>query len=294
MKRLAAVVVAVALFALPAYAQRGGSHPGFSGSHAGFSGSHTSAATHGAPSFHGASSSHAGPAPFRGSAPGRLPVAPRSIAGRPPYAVSGRPPYIDRTNNRAGMRQPYSAANHYRMPYHSPYGRDRHDRDRDRDRNRFGIYGWNPLWPGWGLGWGYPYLPDYFDDSSDYNAQSGSNYADSQPYPDDGFYAEPADQPGPEQPAYTPWPYSRPAPSDPQLSTAPSSSALVSEAPVTVVFKDGRPSETIHNYLLTATTLSVLDQQRHEIPVDQIDLAATAKANRNAGIEFSLPGGGSR
>ena len=61
--------------------------------------------------------------------------------------------------------------------------------------------------------------------------------------------------------------------------------------PVTLVFKDGRPPQQIHNYLLTATTLSVLDQRRQEIPVDQIDLAATAKVNRAAGASFALPGG---
>jgi hypothetical protein len=46
--------------------------------------------------------------------------------------------------------------------------------------------------------------------------------------------------------------------------------------------------------MVTATTLSVLDQQYRAIPVDQIDLAATAKANRDAGVDFSLPSGGSR
>ena len=31
---------------------------------------------------------------------------------------------------------------------------------------------------------------------------------------------------------------------------------------------------------------------RYNIPVDQLDLPATARTNRQAGIEFSLPGGG--
>jgi hypothetical protein len=57
-----------------------------------------------------------------------------------------------------------------------------------------------------------------------------------------------------------------------------------------VVFKDGRPNEHIHNYLLTATTLSVLDRQRRDIPVDQIDLVATVRMNHEAGVDFSLPG----
>jgi hypothetical protein len=42
--------------------------------------------------------------------------------------------------------------------------------------------------------------------------------------------------------------------------------------------------------LLTVNTLTVLDQHRRDIPVDQIDLNATAKVNLQAGVEFSLPG----
>jgi hypothetical protein len=57
----------------------------------------------------------------------------------------------------------------------------------------------------------------------------------------------------------------------------------------TIVFKDGRPPEQIRNYALTQTNLYVMDQQRRDIPLDQIDLAATEKANRAAGIEFQVP-----
>ena len=176
------------------------------------------------------------------------------------------------------------------MPYDGRHGRDggdhrRHDRDRDHDRfGGFGFFGWPwyPYLPWWD--WGYPYLWDNSDDYGDYNQQPG-NYA-SQNYPE---YApgpsDPApDQTEPQQPA-TPWPYSRPAPSE---SPAPSPAP---EAPVTLVFKDGRPNQQIHNYLLTATTLSVLDQRRQDIPVDQIDLAATERLNRGSGVDFNLPGG---
>jgi hypothetical protein len=56
-----------------------------------------------------------------------------------------------------------------------------------------------------------------------------------------------------------------------------------------LIFKDGRPSEQIHNYLLTATTLTVLDQKYREIPVDQINLDATEQTNRADGIDFRVP-----
>jgi hypothetical protein len=58
---------------------------------------------------------------------------------------------------------------------------------------------------------------------------------------------------------------------------------------VTLVFKDGRSPVQIHNYLLTRTMLYVRDQQHREIPTDQLDLAATAKVNQAAGVDFQLP-----
>lgn len=203
----------------------------------------------------------------------------------------------------------------HRMPYHSPrdggrgdngwnhrggdgnHGRD-HDRWRDRDRDHrgfgfYGLYGWAgyPYWPWWG--WGYPYVLNDWDnwgDYDDYDSQPAGNYAASQ-YPEymPGPYDDaPASQPEDQEPDYTPWPYSSPAPSASQ--PAPASAAVpAAEASVTLVFKDGRPNEKIHNYMLTSRTLSILDPHRREIPVDQLDLVATARLNREAGVDFSLP-----
>jgi hypothetical protein len=61
-----------------------------------------------------------------------------------------------------------------------------------------------------------------------------------------------------------------------------------SEEAVTLIFKDGRPPEQIHNYLLTRSTLYVGDPHR-AIPTDQLDLDATAKVNQAAGVDFQLP-----
>jgi hypothetical protein len=62
-----------------------------------------------------------------------------------------------------------------------------------------------------------------------------------------------------------------------------------SEDAVTLVFKDGRPTEQIHNYALTRTTLYVRDEHHRDIPLDLIDLTATQKVNREAGVDFQLP-----
>jgi hypothetical protein len=62
-----------------------------------------------------------------------------------------------------------------------------------------------------------------------------------------------------------------------------------SDDAVTLIFKDGRPPEQIHNYILTRKTLYVGERHHPEIPVDQLDLIATAQVNHDAGIEFRLP-----
>jgi hypothetical protein len=97
-------------------------------------------------------------------------------------------------------------------------------------------------------------------------------------------YAEPYESQPPD--------VSQPGPSNlypESVEPSRSSSALESEDAVTLVFKDGRPPEQIHNYLLTRTTLYVRDQHGRDIPLDQLDLAATQKLNHDAGVDFQLP-----
>jgi hypothetical protein len=62
------------------------------------------------------------------------------------------------------------------------------------------------------------------------------------------------------------------------------------EDTITLIFKDGRPPEQIHNYILTRNTLYVGERHHPEIPVDQLDLIATAQVNRDLGVDFHLPG----
>src|SRR5271170_3306970 len=68
----------------------------------------------------------------------------------------------------------------------------------------------------------------------------------------------------------------------------------VPQAPVTLVFKDGH-SLQVRNYAVTKTTLYVLDDaasgRRPEISIDQIDVSATERANRAAGVDFDVPVG---
>ncbi len=129
-------------------------------------------------------------------------------------------------------------------------------------------------------GWIAPYYLGFPDDTGDEESSSSGNPAadgydqeaddqGSQPWP--SLYDQ-----GPVAPAYA---FARPAP------------AAENEAAVTLIFKDGRPPEQIHNYLLTRDTLFVGDRHPSEIPVDQLDLVATVKVNRDAGVDFRLPEG---
>jgi hypothetical protein len=190
----------------------------------------------------------------------------RLAPGSPSYPVRGPRPVA------GGPRVPSSSM--HRAPYHSPYGGNHfHDGHHHPHNHVVFVNG------GYPYGWGYPYVwPSIFNDSDSYDSQPDSNYAAPQPsdYNNDPYQAQPDD----------------PAPREPNASRASYSGAPASSAPVTLVFKDGRRPEQIHNYLLTASMLTVLDQHPVDIPipVDQIDLEATARANRQAGVEFSVPG----
>jgi len=149
-------------------------------------------------------------------------------------------------------RPPYTGASRYRRPYRSPYGA----------RIPYVLpVGAGPYFLGYPDAFGY-------DDSST-----------SPDYAPEGYDAQPDDQgqpapPGPYQPTY---------------GLSHQSAAPAIEEAVTLVFKDGRPPEQIHNYVLTRTTLYVGDQHHRDIPIDQLDLAATAKVNHDAGVDFHLP-----
>jgi hypothetical protein len=122
--------------------------------------------------------------------------------------------------------------------------------------------------------------PDDYDSDNSYGYTAPP--ADAAPYA--GYGAQGYGM-GPElaQP-FQPQPAARPA-YIPSASNAPPST----ESAVMLIFKDGRPPEQIHNYMVTSRMLTVLDSQVREIPLDEVDIAATESANRAAGIDFQVP-----
>jgi len=207
-------------------------------------------ASRGGFSGHSGSAFHGG---FSASVPSRF-------AGSPRYTGS-RSLSTARDSQRGSVgnfsaRPAYTAANRYRRPY--------------RPTSRAGIpYAVAP-WTGWVS----PYIPGYQDDSDYGVSPVAPNYVSG------GYDGQPLEQ---DQPA----PRGPNLPSSDQSHPSPASD---SEEAVTLVFKDGRPAEKIQNYILTRTTIYVLDQRHRVIPTDLLDLAATANVNHGAGIDFQLPG----
>jgi hypothetical protein len=190
----------------------------------------------------------------------------------------------------------------------SAYSGYRHGYGGEHEGHRRAGFYRGPVWSGWfGAGYvgypGYPFdygLSDYGFDTPgydagtvapDYGAAGGAGYAAGPP-PDSAAGA-PYGYAGDGGQGYRPPYQPNAAPSAPSalpMSPAPSSTPAVEEA-VTLVFKDGRPAEEIHNYAMTRTTLYVQDQHHREIPLDEIDLAATERVNRKAGMSFEVPSG---
>jgi hypothetical protein len=262
-----AAVVLIAL-AMPVFAQRGGGHAGSSGSrgfagHAGFSG-------------------HSGfsrsTSPVRPAQPARYRAS--GIAG---FREMGPPNHSNFGNPYNGSRLPAG-----RPSYHStgtvPSAAWNRGGDRNRDlyaARRRSFENWYVNnYPTW-LGYGYPYVidPGFYDWGDSDNSADNSAYDQSgaapyylAPYPDYG-YGAPDETPQEGVPG----------------GNLPAN-AQVPEQPLTVIFSSGRSPVKIQNYMMNAKVLIDLDSQHYEqIPIDQIDVAATQRVNRAAGVGFEIP-----
>jgi hypothetical protein len=132
--------------------------------------------------------------------------------------------------------------------------------------NRYLGYPW--LFP---FGYGLPFGDNYSADDS--VAQAPPDFSNEPPAaapPETAAYDAPS-----FRPLYRPQPAEAPVPAQPVT---------------TLVFNDGRTPLEVHNYALTGRTLYALDgETRQEIPLSDLDLAATIDANRKTGVDFALP-----
>jgi hypothetical protein len=197
--------------------------------------------------------------------------APRSF-NAPRYNWSAPARTMGNYQNRApyGNWRTSQGSNGYRRSPYPSYGYRQPYRPYYNARSTYLVPGFlNPYW-GYGDGYGY----DADDYAGDQSAQNGGNYeADAAPYDNDqapGMTYQAQDVPPPP----------------------PGSPDPLPQAAITLVFKDGH-SQQVHNYAVTKTTLYILDDaasgRRPEIPLSTIDVAATERANQEAGVDFAVP-----
>jgi hypothetical protein len=144
-------------------------------------------------------------------------------------------------------------------------------------------YGRNCSW--YGCGWGYPYLgggidPYWWwnnDSSFDYDQQYQTGLANemNQRSLDEQRMRQQGDQDI----------YARSAPPPPREKES------IEAVPATVlVFRDEHKQE-IHNYAIVGPTLwNFAPEHTQKIPLSDLDLPATTKANDERGVSFRLPG----
>lgn len=265
-------LLSASLAVLPsALAQRAGAH-----SAGGFSGGHAAA-----PMGHigGGFSAHS----FSGGSFGRAPIAPRSapLFTSAPRSFTSVPRFTSTAPNRAFVPG-------YRVPYTAPSA------DRRRDNHGVGGNSHRPPYRGYG---GYPYvyanswelLPwdlGYSDFIGDNGYDNDSAY---DPLVDPAQQQQPAAAP---DDAYGPGYDVAPPPPYPAWRDAAAPDANASEPELTLIFNDGH-TQAIHNYVLTADTLVVLDQaasgHQQRIDLASLNLPATEQAAQQAGLDFTPP-----
>lgn len=253
MRRLMAISAFTLFLTVPLWAQHGGGgHGGFSGGHAGGFGGHASfSGGHvGGGSFAGGMRSGAGFS--RGASP-----ASRSHVSRNPYLHDGF------RGNRFGFNNRFRG-----------YG------------FRNNCYGYRC--GGYGYPWGYYgyYDPGWWDSGSSYDEDDERDRATANDMNEQSleqqqmFRQEQADG---DRDVY--------ARSDPRPRPAPSSQPQGTPImpPTVLVFRDQHQKE-IQNYAIVGQTLwNFAPQHTEKIPLADLDLVATAKANDDRGMTFRVP-----
>jgi hypothetical protein len=136
----------------------------------------------------------------------------------------------------------------------------------------------------------YPYYNQYMGDAADYNA------------------AQPPSEENPEQYQGGPTIFDRrgsgvrypngyadvgPAPVHPQSEAAPAAAEAPPESPqqpaTVLVFKDGHKLDVTNYAIVGANLYDLSAGRRLKVPLSELDLAATQKANDVIGVDFTLP-----
>lgn len=244
-------ITALALFlAEPLWAQRGGG--GHGGGHASFGGGHAS--------FSG---SHAG-----GFSGGHVSSGMRSGFSRGPARAYNR-----------GFSRGFDHRNGFHNNFHG------HFRDRDRFRSNcfgYGCVGYGYPW--WG-GYYDPWLWDWSSDDARFDADYNNNLADANEMNEQSLEQqrmmrqEEADG---DQDIYA-----RPNRSNDPAPAQTTGTPIM--PPTVLVFRD-RHQQEIQNYAIVGQMLWIFaSPHTQKVPLSDLDLAATEKANDDRGITFQVP-----
>jgi hypothetical protein len=285
MRRLMAIAAFALLVAVPVWAQHGGGghgggghaggfggghSGGFSGGHAGFSGGHT-----------GFSGGHSGYS-SSGSFGAHAYSGPRSQAVTRGFSTVPSSRFTTRAfSNRPFLHDGFRGAG-FRNGFHN--------------FNRFGFrngcswygcryYGGYPWW-GYGGYWD-PWW--WWNSDSDYDQDYYNNLAAAQQMDEQSLEEQQMlrqeDADG-DQDAYNQNAYRQPAP----RQQAPAEKDGAAFMPATIlVFRDQHRRE-VDNYAIVGQTIWVFaPKQAERIPLSQLDVDATVKANEDRGVTFRLP-----
>jgi hypothetical protein len=204
---------------------------------------------------HGGFSSHAGGGFSRGPGFGGTPHARAGWGGSNGW-VRARP-----GNGGWGRRRPYGGYPYWRYGYPWGYG-----------------FGWS-----WYPGWGWYGDTGFYDDSYSYPAQSYPAYA----YPSNSDSYAQNDQVQQEEIDRLNQEVAR-LRDEGESREAPTTTTQVHGETV-LLFRDGH-TEEIQNYAIVGKTLWVFTEQRaRKIPIAELNVQATTKANEDRGIDFRLP-----
>jgi hypothetical protein len=252
MRRPAIVAVfAFVLAALPAFAQRGGGHAS-GGGHAGGMHSGSGAMSHG---FAGSRQS------FSHQSFSRQAVSGQSFSRPSGLRPSGRQSFAQRPS----FVRPGSSRNRAGGTRFRSFG----------SRNRFG-YGYGYPWAN--AGFYDPYW--WWDSGSSYDEDRGREMDRADQMNQQNLEEQQMRQQG-DQDAY--------AQSAPQQDEGAPAASAEAAPPTVLVFRDQRKQD-VQNYAIVGQTLWNFSAQRtQKIPIGDLDLTATIKANEERGVDFRLP-----
>jgi hypothetical protein len=269
MRRLLSITALALFLSVPLCAQRGGHGGGFAG-HASFG------AGHGGAQFGGHAGGFAGHAPSAGHIGGPFYGGMRSGYSRGPA----------RAYNRGYSRAPYLHNSSHSAFHNGSHGHF-HDHGFRRNCYAYGCWG--------GYGYGYPAWGAYYDpfawdwnyDDARFDADYNNNLALANQMNEQSLEQqrmlrqEEADR---DQDLYGP------DASRPSSKQSPANAQSTPITPPTVlIFRDHHQQE-IQNYAIIGQTLWIFGAPHNQkVPLSDLDLAATQKANDDRGVTFQPP-----